>query len=101
MPWKAEPSLQRRMDKGPGLLVSPIHMASTFSHGQSPRQVGTPNGTNGGRRGGASPPGIRGLVERATRFELATFSLATAPGVLSRGASPVLRMALNGSLEPL
>jgi hypothetical protein len=41
------------------------------------------------------------LVERATGFEPATFSLATVPGGFRRVASGLLGMPLNGALHAL
>ena len=45
------------------------------------------------------PPRVKSLVERATRFELATFSLATVPWVMRRIESGLLGMRLHGALD--
>jgi len=44
-------------------------------------------------------PCDRGLMERATRFELATFSLATVPWVMRRVGSGLDGMRLNRALD--
>jgi len=51
------------------------------------------------RHGTPATSAVSGLMERATGFEPATFSLATAPWVMCHACSRVLRMAQNGHFE--
>jgi hypothetical protein len=50
---------------------------------------------------GEEPLRLGWLIERATGFEPATFSLATLPWVMRRAISHFVRMPLNGLLEAI